>query len=202
MLTDSPNLFVDEEVVEEDQQQKENSRWLIARRIINDLRERLDSLEHLLDDGASSVDLEALLERRGSEDQPMMASATFGKSIDGVFDGEHMVGEDGRVYMVPSNYASKSKLVEGDLLRLTITDAGRFVFKQKGPIDRQRLIGILTFDDQSQGWAVAANGSKYRVLPASVSFFHGEPGDEVVIFVPHHTPSHWAAIENIIKMEG
>ncbi|MDO8617779.1 MAG: hypothetical protein Q7N87_02750 [Candidatus Uhrbacteria bacterium] len=201
MLTDSPDLFVDEDVVEEDQQ-KENSKWLVARRIINDLRERLDSLERLLVDGAESADAEALLERRGSEDQPLLASATFGKVMEGVFDGEHMVGEDGRVYMVPSNYASKSKLVEGDLLRLTITDAGRFVFKQKGPMERQRFMGILTFDDQSQGWAVAANGSKYRVLPASVSFFHGEPGDEVVIFVPHHTPSRWAAIENIIKMEG
>ena len=36
-----------------------------------------------------------------------------GKIIEGVFDGQTMVGPDGKNYPVPANYASKSKLVEG-----------------------------------------------------------------------------------------
>ena len=40
-----------------------------------------------------------------------------GKVIEGVFDGQIMVGPDGKTYPVPANYASKSKLVEGDIFR-------------------------------------------------------------------------------------
>jgi hypothetical protein len=43
-----------------------------------------------------------------------------GKVIEGVFDGQNMVGPDNKQYPVPANYASKSKLVEGDVLKLTI----------------------------------------------------------------------------------
>ena len=34
-----------------------------------------------------------------------------GKIIEGVFDGQVMIGPDGKNYPVPANYASKSKLV-------------------------------------------------------------------------------------------
>src|SRR5690606_2361075 len=47
-----------------------------------------------------------------------------GKVIEGVFDGQTMIGPDGKTYPVPANYASKSKLVEGDILKLTIADDG------------------------------------------------------------------------------
>src|SRR5690349_18112862 len=44
--------------------------------------------------------------------------------IEGVFTGEKMIGPDGQEYSVPPNYASKSKLVEGDHMKLTITGQG------------------------------------------------------------------------------
>ncbi|MBA4320115.1 MAG: hypothetical protein C0412_17080, partial [Flavobacterium sp.] len=55
-------------------------------------------------------------------------AADKGKVIEGVFDGENMIGPDGKQYSVPSNYASKSKLVEGDILKLTITSRGNFIY--------------------------------------------------------------------------
>ena len=39
-----------------------------------------------------------------------------GKVVEGVFDGQTMIGPDGKSYPVPANYASKSKLIEGDIL--------------------------------------------------------------------------------------
>ena len=45
-----------------------------------------------------------------------MSPANEVKILEGVFDGQNMVGSDGRQYIVPPNYASKSKLVEGDIL--------------------------------------------------------------------------------------
>jgi hypothetical protein len=67
-----------------------------------------------------------------------------GKIIEGVFDGQVMIGPDGKSYPVPANYASKSKLVEGDILKLTIADDGGFIYKQIGPIPRRQIIGTLT----------------------------------------------------------
>ena len=47
-----------------------------------------------------------------------------GKIIEGVFDGQMMLSPDGKNYPIPANYASKSKLVEGDLMKLTIAEDG------------------------------------------------------------------------------
>lgn len=128
-----------------------------------------------------------------------ITSGVDGKVIEGVFDGQNMVGPDGKMYSVPANYASKSKLVEGDRLKLTITNDGSFIYKQIGPIERQRLIGTLTKDETSNEYRVIAGDRTYRVLLASVTYFKGEAGDEVVILVPKDKPGRWGAIENIIK---
>jgi uncharacterized protein YrzB (UPF0473 family) len=39
----------------------------------------------------------------------------------------------------------------------------------------------------------------YKILLASITYFKGEEGDEVVILVPQDADSDWAAVENIIK---
>ncbi|MEK7537651.1 MAG: hypothetical protein AAB619_01610 [Patescibacteria group bacterium] len=121
------------------------------------------------------------------------------KIIEGAFDGQNMLGPDGKQYSVPANYASKSKLVEGDVLKLTITRDGSFIYKQIGPIERQRLIGQLTRDDITGEYRVVADGRNFKVLLASITYFKGEPGDEVVVLVPASGESRWAAVENIIK---
>lgn len=172
----------------------------LARRILRSLKQQIATLERLLESDEEEVgDVEALLARQASGDGMSFEASTDARVVEGVFDGEMMVGEDGRKYTVPPNYASKSKLVEGDLLRLTITDSGKFLFKQKGPIERQRVVGMLVRDDQTSDWKVVANGRKYRVLAASVSYFKCEPGDECVILIPRDTPTRWAAVENVIK---
>src|SRR3990167_4950259 len=70
-----------------------------------------------------------------------------GKVVEGVFDGQMMIGPDGKNYPVPANYASKSKLVEGDMLKLTITDDGGFIYKQIGQTARRQIIGTLVQHD-------------------------------------------------------
>lgn len=119
--------------------------------------------------------------------------------IEGVFDGQNMVGPDGKLYSVPANYASKSKLVEGDLLKLTISPDGSFIYKQIGPVERDRIVGVLVKDPESEDFAVMAQGRNYKVLLASITYFKSEVGDEVVILVPKGSASTWAAVENVIK---
>jgi hypothetical protein len=119
--------------------------------------------------------------------------------VEGVFNGEKMVGSDGAEYAIPPNYASKSKLVEGDLMKLTITVNGSFIFKQLGPIPRRRLIGELVSHPDTGQWGVLAEGKPYKILTASVTFYKGKPGDEVILLLPRDGDSAWGAVENIIK---
>ncbi|KKP70775.1 MAG: 50S ribosomal protein L7/L12 [Candidatus Moranbacteria bacterium GW2011_GWE2_35_2-] len=118
--------------------------------------------------------------------------------IQGTFDGQIMVGTDGKQYPVPANYASKSKLVEGDMLKLTISSNGSFIYKQIGPAERKNIIGIIG-QDENENYFVIAEGKPYRILLASITYFKIEPGDEVVIVVPKNINSEWAAIENVLQ---
>jgi len=121
------------------------------------------------------------------------------KIIEGIFDGQNMMGPDGKQYSVPANYASKSKLVEGDRLKLTIMPDGSFIYKQIGPVERNRLIGTLVRDEASNDYVVVTAERTYRVLLASITYFKGDVGDEVVILIGKDQPGQWAAVENIIK---
>lgn len=121
------------------------------------------------------------------------------KVIEGIFDGQNMVGPDGKQYSVPANYASKSKLVEGDTLKLTITKDGSFVYKQIGPIERKRVVGELVKDPVTDDFQAKVGDKAYRLLLASITYFKGEAGDEIVLLVPKDRDSAWAAVENVIK---
>src|ERR1044071_3291597 len=93
---------------------------------------------------------------------PVVREDTLGKIIEGVFDGQNMVGSDGKTYPVPANYASKSKLVEGDILKLTIADDGAFLYKQIGPIPRKQVVGTLELKEGH--YYVNVGDQLYRVL--------------------------------------
>ncbi|MBI3573286.1 MAG: hypothetical protein HY092_03755, partial [Candidatus Kerfeldbacteria bacterium] len=87
----------------------------------------------------------------------------------------------------------------GDVLKLTITRDGSFIYKQIGPVDRQRLVGTLGRDETTGEFKVDVEDRAYKVLLASITYFKGDVGDEVVILVPIGDPVRWAAVENIIK---
>ncbi len=119
-----------------------------------------------------------------------------GKIIEGIFDGQNMVDTQGQSYPVPANYASKSKLVEGDGMKLTITDEGKFIYKQIAPIDRRIVKGVLIQEDGQ--YKVLAEGKSFRVLLASVTFYRAEVGDQVTVLLPSIGEAKWAAVEAVI----
>lgn len=134
------------------------------------------------------------------ESSRLDADVEGGKVIEGIFDGQNMVGQDGKIYSVPPNYASKSKLVEGDTLKLTIAPDGTFIYKQIGPAERKRLIGTLTRDPATDEFVIAADGKNYKILRASLTYFKVKEGDEVVILVPQNADSAYAAVENVMSV--
>lgn len=117
--------------------------------------------------------------------------------IEGVFDGQNMQGNDGEEYPVPPNYASKSKLVEGDVLKLTIGPDGSFVYKQINPVQRRRVVGTLVVDEQGN-FGVKTPEKTFRVLLASVTFYRAQEGDDVTVLLPEHGDAEWGAMENVI----
>ena len=122
------------------------------------------------------------------------------KVIEGIFNGQSMIGFDGKQYSMPANYASKSKLVEGDTLKLTINNNGAFIYKQISLVERKRVIGKLQ-RDKNNNFYVESDGKQWKILTASITFFHGEVGDEIVIIIPKQGESNWATVENIISKQ-
>lgn len=118
--------------------------------------------------------------------------------IEGVFDGENMIDQSGKKYLVPANYASKSKLVVGDTLKLTIKSDGSYLFKQIDPVEREMIVGQLE-EISPNKFEVISNKKRYKVLLASVTFFKAKEGDKLTIVVPAYEESDWAAIENLIE---
>lgn len=122
------------------------------------------------------------------------------KIVEWVFTGEEMLGSDNHKYPVPVNYASKSKLVQGDRLKLTIDNSGRMTYKQIQPIERETKVGLLT---KEQGrFQVIAEWITYNVLTAAVTHFKAEIGDSISIIVPAGKQATFAAIEAVIPKEG
>lgn len=117
--------------------------------------------------------------------------------IEGVFNGQNMIGNDGEEYPVPPNYASKSKLVEGDVLKLTIGIDGSFVYKQISPVERERVVGTLVVDEQGN-FGIKTPEKTYKLLLASVTFYRAKEGDEVTILLPTNGDAQWGAVENVI----
>lgn len=164
---------------------------------IQALREMVLSAEKTIQ-GAKAMLLQIEGKKKSGRPRKLEVDTDNGTVIEGTFDGQTMLGTDGKQYPVPANYASKSKLVEGDMLKLTITTDGAFLYKQIGPIDRRHAIAVVA-QDENGNYYVLADGKPYRVLLASITYFKTAPGDEVAIVTPRGLDATWAAIENVIQ---
>ena len=174
----------------------------LSKQILRQVHDTIGNIIQLLEGGSVAEgqhQLSNLVTSKQSLNKALNASGSQ-KIIEGVFDGQNMVGSDGKTYVVPANYASKSLLVEGDILKLVIKEDGAYVFKQIGPIERRRETGKLAYDAATSGFVVLGeDDQQWKVITASVTFFKGEPGDEAIILIPKSTPSTWAAVENVVK---
>lgn len=192
----TPILLTADEVADQPAEDVIDAAELLT--LLEAAQKNIDTIRRMLSAHGVQIDTSNVRARTSSL-LPPSVDPEGAKIIEGAFDGQNMLGPDGKQYSVPANYASKSKLVEGDVLKLTITRDGSFIYKQIGPIDRQRLIGQLSRDEVSGEYRVLAEGKSYKVLLASITYFKGEPGDEVVVLVPSVGDTRWAAVENIIK---
>jgi len=179
------------------------SKIALIKKLLGNIKENYDRISQILPDVGGEIENISIGQLSDDNFNPLAGGAykndgIGAKIIEGIFDGENMIGPDGKRYNVPVNYASKSKMIEGDILKLTIMPNGTFVYKQICPIDRDRVIGRL--EKNSDGsFFVESNGRKWRVLTASVTYYKGEYGDEAVVLIPKIGESKWAAVDNVVK---
>ncbi len=186
--------------VEEDGVMVSKSKLAMVSSLLDSIKASQEKITQLLAEAIDSEQISRISigQIATSEHLGELNKSDEGRIIEGVFDGENMIGPDGKQYSVPANYASKSKLVEGDILKLTITSKGTFVYKQIGPIERSRVIGGLQ-QDENGVFTVISEDKEWKVLTASVTYYKGKDGDEIVILVPKLGESKWAAVENIVR---
>jgi hypothetical protein len=122
--------------------------------------------------------------------------------IEGYFDGESMLGDNGQYYTVPQNYASKTQLVIGDRMKWMLTP-DREVFKLIGQAVRERIIG--TFSMEGDHYVVISEKfpKPIKILKASATFAMKNLalnfGDEVVVIVPKGITPTWGAFSSVVK---
>jgi len=162
---------------------------------------KLALLQQMIDNAERNiVAAKQIMKELGSDGRKAPRESEASQIVEGTFDGEKMVSMEGKIYPVPANYASKSKLVEGDILKLTITEDGSFVYKKISSVETRKIIGTVMKDGKDK-YYVSAEGRKYNVLLASLTYFKAKEGDEVILVLPKEKVSTWAAVESIISEE-
>ena len=183
--------------------EKKTAGWRKEEKIEADNSHKIQSLREMINNAEKTIQSAKamLLNLEGKKKtgrRRKVEEETNGTIVEGTFDGQIMIGTDGKQYPVPANYASKSKIVEGDMLKLTITSDGSFIYKQIGPATRKHALGIIS-QDESENYNVIIEGRPYRVLLASITYFKAEPGDEVAVVMPRDIDSSWVSIENVLQ---
>ncbi|MCL5094225.1 MAG: hypothetical protein M1355_03775 [Patescibacteria group bacterium] len=163
-------------------------------------KDKINTIIDLITAAQNSIhSAEQMLKSLGDKESKKPVSATPSKQgeatiIEGIFDGEKMLGNDNKEYPVPENYASKSKLVKGDTLKLTIGGDGSHLFKQILPVERKRIIGEVV--DEGGYFKAISEGKSYKILNSSITFYKLIGGDKVALLIPAEEESDWAAVEN------
>lgn len=121
------------------------------------------------------------------------------KVIEGVFTGKDMLGADKKLYPVPANYASKSKIVEGSKLKVTIKGDGTYQYKIIDEIDYVSTTGTLIKDGDH--FVVISQNGIYQVIPAAVTYIHARVGDRVSIRIPKDIKATYAAIDTLVPAD-
>jgi hypothetical protein len=122
--------------------------------------------------------------------------------VEGHFDGENMIGDNGQVYPVPQNYASKTQLVIGDRMKWIMTSS-REIFKLIQPAARKRVTGTFTIEGDSYVVLVDEYAAPVKILKASATYamknLSLSIGDEVAIYIPQDATPVWGAFISVVK---
>jgi hypothetical protein len=116
---------------------------------------------------------------------------------EGVFDGQYLIAQDGRKTEVPANYAAKSKLVYGDILKV-FTDSGKQIFKQIDKVERKQVEGVLAKKEGK--WYLLSDDGSYKISDISAEYNNAELNDKAVALIPkENSKVPFAALDKVLK---
>ena len=118
--------------------------------------------------------------------------------VEWVYDGYFMVGSDKKKYPVPMNYASKTKLIPWDVLKLRVMEDGKLIYKLIGQANRKYVKATLSKTDENKFTALTDDGDMYYLNQAAVTYYKGQTGDELSIIVNGDGIGNFGAIEAVI----
>lgn len=149
-------------------------------------------LKDLLEDNNISLETEINLETEGLNTY----TSNNSKVIEWVFTWNEMLGVDWNKYPIPANYASKSKLVQWDKLKLTIEGSWKMLYKQIAPIEREYKTGLVI--KEKEKYQVITEWKTYDLLTAAVTHLKANIWDTITVIVPLNKKATFAAIEALI----
>lgn len=165
----------------------------------NNLKNAQKLLVQLITEKGGKVDLSQQIKTPGMISKEEEGSMQV---QEGYFDGENMVGDNGQIYQVPQNYASKTQLVVGDRMKWILT-GDREVFKLIQPASRQRVTGTFNIEGENFVVLVDEFSSPIKILKASATYAMKNlglmPGDEVAIYIPKDVVPTWGAFISVVK---
>jgi len=155
---------------------------------LNKLKKLVDAAERALD-SAKDV-MEAIMERKDYKSMP---------GVEGKYDGKYIIASDGSKHEVPSNYAAKSRLVYGDVLKI-IEEDGKKVFKQIEKVARKNLEGVVTKKEGK--WHVLTETGSHLLLDRAIEFNQVKLNDLIDVVLPESNLSApFAAFNKVVKSE-
>jgi hypothetical protein len=163
----------------------------------SNLKNLRQNLLQILEENGQKANYSTLPAHKSRDEQTVATEV-----VEGNFDGENMVGDNGQVYLVPQNYASKSQLVIGDRMKWLLT-SDREIYKLIAPVERERVSGIFSMDGDNYAVIVENIKNPVRILKASATFAIKNQGlsvgDEVVILIPKNATPTWGALVSVVK---
>ena len=158
----------------------------------------LDTLKRLVSAAYSNLErISHIIEKIEQEQRRELYKNIPG--VEGVYDGQYLLGEDGKKYEVPANYAAKSRLVYGDKLKM-IEEVGKTLFKQLEKVERKKLEGVLSKKEGK--WYVLTNEGTFKISDVAAEFNNAALNEKAVVIVPAgNVTAEFAALDRIVRSE-
>jgi hypothetical protein len=165
----------------------------------NNLKNVQTMVLQLMSEKGVSVDLSQNMKTPGLKSRDEDSSLEV---QEGYFDGENMIGDNGQIYTVPQNYASKTQLVVGDRMKWILTEE-REIFKLIQPTPRIRVTGTFGIEGDNYIVLVDEFTSPIKILKASSTYAMKnlglKIGDEVSVYIPKEGVPTWGAFVSVVK---
>jgi len=144
-----------------------------AKNQIQELVGRIEQIESTLNSAKKIL--------RKLESDYLKVDYTQVEGVVGKYDGKDLITEAGEKHEVPANYAAKSKLVYGDVLKL-IEEDGKKLFKQIERVRKERVEGILTKKDGA--WFLLTDRGSYKVSDSAAQFQNAQLNSQASAYLP------------------